>query len=641
MDFVKASHLRYALTINLTVYVSNIRQFWSTARIETTDEGTKILATVDGKLRTISESSIRRNLKLRDEVGIGSLLDAELFENLTLMGYNILPNQKHYTRRARIAQFSALLTAANEPASPIGDDSQCEACPTVFGLEAAHDMENIIKTSTLPSDSTPKVTSLAADEGSMQHKLTELMDLCTRLQRQQDEMASKITAKDLEIFALKARIKHLEDRDGGDDDPSGEDATIKGRRLESGEEACIERSTKKDSNDTKEMANILSSLDAASVLTSGVQVSVPPAAEVSTVSIPPAGEILTISVPTGSGMVPIDSPIYTTATESTPTQEENEKKRWNKQIERDAEIARIHAGEELQMMIDGLDRRNEMIAKHLQEYKQAAAELTIEEKIELINELVKYQDHLANILKSHAGWKAKHFKGMSLEEIREKFDLVWKKMQDFIPMGSKEERERVKRKGLSLEQESAKKVKTSEEVSEEDLKQMMHLVLVEEVYVDALHVKHPIIDWEIQTEGHRRYWKIIRLGESTASYQFFVDILKHFDREDFNQLWVLVKETLNIRQAASDKENELWVELKGLYEHDVEDQLWTHTQTLMHDSVEWRLYDSCGVYHILLRDQEIFMLVEREYPLRKGLAIVMISNKLQVENYSQIASDLI
>nr|GEV58443.1 reverse transcriptase domain-containing protein [Tanacetum cinerariifolium] len=84
----------YALTINPTVYVSHIRQFWSTARIETTNKGTKILAIVDGKLRTIFESLIRRNLKLKDEEGISTLPNAELFENLTLMGYNILPNHK-------------------------------------------------------------------------------------------------------------------------------------------------------------------------------------------------------------------------------------------------------------------------------------------------------------------------------------------------------------------------------------------------------------------------------------------------------------------------------------------------------------------------------------------------------------------
>nr|GFD60841.1 hypothetical protein [Tanacetum cinerariifolium] len=71
-------------------------------------------------------------------------------------------------------------------------------------------------------------------------------------------------------------------------------------------------------------------------------------------------------------------------------------------------------------------------------------------------------------------------------EIREQFNLVRKQIQDFVPMGSKEEGERFKRKGISLEQDSTKKVKTSEEVSEEDLKAMMQLVLVEEVYVEAL-----------------------------------------------------------------------------------------------------------------------------------------------------------
>nr|GFA93210.1 hypothetical protein [Tanacetum cinerariifolium] len=35
------------------------------------------------------------------------------------------------------------------------------------------------------------------------------------------------------------------------------------------------------------------------------------------------------------------------------------------------------------------------------------------------------------------------------------------------------------------------------------------------------------------------------------------------------------------------------------------------------------------------------MLVEKDYPLRKGLAIGMISYKLQVENYSKMANDLI
>nr|GFB63835.1 hypothetical protein [Tanacetum cinerariifolium] len=119
VDFVEASHLRYALTINPTVYVSHIRQFWSTTRIETTNEGTKILATVDGKLRTISESSIRRNLKLKDEAGISSLPDVELFKNLTLMGYNILPNQKFSFQKGQFShQWKFLIHTIMQCLSP-------------------------------------------------------------------------------------------------------------------------------------------------------------------------------------------------------------------------------------------------------------------------------------------------------------------------------------------------------------------------------------------------------------------------------------------------------------------------------------------------------------------------------------------
>nr|GFD16940.1 hypothetical protein [Tanacetum cinerariifolium] len=54
---------------------------------------------------------------------------------------------------------------------------------------------------------------------------------------------------------------------------------------------------------------------------------------------------------------------------------------------------------------------------------------------------------------------------------------------------------------------------------------------------------------------------------------FFIDLLKHLDREDLNQLWRSVKETLSNRPPTSDKEMELWVELKRLYEPKPEDQL--------------------------------------------------------------------
>nr|GFB77820.1 hypothetical protein [Tanacetum cinerariifolium] len=55
----------------------------------------------------------------------------------------------------------------------------------------------------------------------------------------------------------------------------------------------------------------------------------------------------------------------------------------------------------------------------------------------------------------------------------------------------------------------------------------------------------------------------------------------------------------------------------------------------------WKLYDLSGVHHVTAKDKEIFMLVEKDYPLRRGLALVMISYRLQVENYSQMAEDFL
>nr|GFC34005.1 hypothetical protein [Tanacetum cinerariifolium] len=125
-----------------------------------------------------------------------------------------------YSRRARIAQSSALPTVADEPASPVRDDNQGEACPTDSGFIADRDWATIAKSSTLPCDSaprvtspaaeegTPRVTSPAAEEGSMQQTINELTAFS--LQRQHSELLAKFHSQEVEIIRLKERVKILE-----------------------------------------------------------------------------------------------------------------------------------------------------------------------------------------------------------------------------------------------------------------------------------------------------------------------------------------------------------------------------------------------------------------------------------------------
>nr|GEX61588.1 synaptobrevin, longin-like domain protein [Tanacetum cinerariifolium]GEY89934.1 synaptobrevin, longin-like domain protein [Tanacetum cinerariifolium] len=473
----------------------------------------------------LEASPLRRNLKLRDEDGISSLPDAELFENLTLMGYNIFPDQKftfqkgqfshqwkylihtimqclspkstgfnefsstigtalvclatnrtyNFSKmifdglvkninnkvskflmylRTRNAQSFTLPPVADEPASPVRDVSQGEACPNDSSFITDQDRATIAKSSTLTYDLAPTVTSSVADEGSMQPNITEL--------------------------TVKERVKVLEDREGIATTRSGDDVPIKGRSIDEGEAA-----TERISDDTEEMETVLNSIDAATVLAGGID-----------------------------------------------DQQEREDKRMSEQRARDAEVARIHAEEELQ-------------------------KLPLERRIELISDLVKYQENYANIYKFQSqqrrSWTKKQKRDYYMAVIRN--NLGWKESL----------------KKLKSSKEVIEEAKSSDEIPKEKIKETMLLIPIKEVYVEALQVKHPIIDWKVHKEGQRSNWKIIRLGGSSACYQFFVDLLKHLDREDLNQLWILVKEYLSIRPALSDKEIKLWVELKRLYEPDPED----------------------------------------------------------------------
>ncbi|GJV80950.1 hypothetical protein Tco_1516820 [Tanacetum coccineum] len=183
-------------------------------------------------------------------------------------------------------------------------------------------------------------------------------------------------------------------------------------------------------------------------------------------------------------------------------------------------------------------------------------------------------------------------KRYSFDELKELFETIMKNVKTFVPMETEDKGRASKlvtgssqatiidyvEVGSSkrdaeaeLDHEGSKRQKTNEasglvqekpeeELSQEDLPQMIMVVLVEEVYVKALQVKYPIIDWV-------RY---------------------------------------------------------------------------MHDPLKWRLYDICGVHHMSTeRGIDIFMLIEKEYPLSKGVLTLMLVNKLLVEQHSEMANELL
>nr|GEX29654.1 retrotransposon protein, putative, unclassified [Tanacetum cinerariifolium] len=147
-------------------------------------------------------------------------------------------------------------------------------------------------------------------------------------------------AQEEEIVRLKEMVQVLEDREGNTAKQSGDDAPIKGRSINEGEAAA-----ERISNDSEGIARVLTSMDAAIVLAGG------------------------IDVPTGSCSIPTSGPPATVNSTGSKG------------------------------MIDSLDKSNKTTAKYLQEYQEFALELPLEKRIELISDLVKYQEHYTKVHK--------------------------------------------------------------------------------------------------------------------------------------------------------------------------------------------------------------------------------------------------
>ncbi|GKA77939.1 hypothetical protein Tco_0784476, partial [Tanacetum coccineum] len=86
VDFLNANPIRYALTINPTIYTSCIEQFWATVKVKTVNGEVQLQALVDGKKIIITELIVRRDLHLEDADGVDCLPNATIFEQLALIG---------------------------------------------------------------------------------------------------------------------------------------------------------------------------------------------------------------------------------------------------------------------------------------------------------------------------------------------------------------------------------------------------------------------------------------------------------------------------------------------------------------------------------------------------------------------------
>ncbi|GKC50004.1 hypothetical protein Tco_1072749, partial [Tanacetum coccineum] len=101
IDFLNASTVQYALTVNPTIYTN--------CKVKTVNGERQIQALVDKKDVIISETSIRNDLQLDDAEGTYCLPTATIFAELERMGYENLTQKLTFYKAYFSSQWKFLI----------------------------------------------------------------------------------------------------------------------------------------------------------------------------------------------------------------------------------------------------------------------------------------------------------------------------------------------------------------------------------------------------------------------------------------------------------------------------------------------------------------------------------------------------
>nr|GEU59678.1 hypothetical protein [Tanacetum cinerariifolium] len=210
----------------------------------------------------------------------------------------------------------------------------------------------------------------------------------------------------------------------------------------------------------------------------------------------------------------------------------------------------------------------------------------------------------------------KHKLDEEVEELKRHFQIVPNDDDDVFTEATPLAR---KREDIHLQEKAAKKQKLDEEV--EELKKHLQIVPNDEddVYTEAtpLARKVSVIDYEIYSENNKPYYKIMRAYGSHQLFLSFLSILRNFDKEDLEVLW-LVKERFASLKPKNFLDDFLLTTLTYMFvKPNVQSQVWKNQRT-------------------------VHGLAKRRYPLIRFTLDQMLNNvRLEVKEETEVSLELL
>ncbi|GJX05718.1 ribonuclease H-like domain-containing protein [Tanacetum coccineum] len=472
-------------TIDKTLFIKRVKaddaiQFWQTATASTLDNREmEITATIDGKVKIETEVP-QLNSPLHTKV-------------------------------------------ADEVASTCADVRYGGATTTVTGFEVGHGSGNIDKTPTMPHDSPlPRVHTLGSDEGRMQHN--ELMDLVTKLLDRVVALKTDLTQTKKVYGAaftkLINKVKRLEKKDKLSksrrklrlvlSDEEGSDSDILAQEDPSKQGRKIAQIDEDEGITLVQMVFLLTA--SPEVKTAGVFVD-----DIAAESLVYIKRSASKTKDKGKGIMEV----YCTSKGVQQRQkikivarlQEEFYKEERQRIARVHEAARpfskvewedirarVEAFEELVQRLQTEDREKyseddqaKMIIDLINQRKRYFATQKAEAKRNKPMTQAHQRTYMSNYIKHMGNYKLQQLKRLSFNEIKDLFETTMRRGNTFVPMETEIRRGVPEATEEEFGQKSSKKKKL-DELSQEELQQLMIIVPEEGMNIEALQTKYPIID---------------------------------------------------------------------------------------------------------------------------------------------------
>ncbi|GJR23741.1 hypothetical protein Tco_0972268 [Tanacetum coccineum] len=186
-------------------------------------------------------------------------------------------------------------------------------------------------------------------------------------------------------------------------------------------------------------------------------------------------------------------------------------------------------------------------------------------------------------------------------------------------------RKQMARKGLhtDLDKDDSE---GSDEVSEQDDSVSGTKIPINPVPVA---MKSPsIATYKIIKQGEKGVYQIVREDGTDIVYINFGAMLKDISRDDLTELLAIVMNRYGMDGPEDELEKVFWKYLKNMFEEPLStDPIWSLLS--QQKIISWRYYDSCRVHCLNLESMDIYMLIERKYPLSAEICKTMLDKKLQ------------